>query len=40
MEVETGMVDMYAGAITRLCFLAGVGLGPKKGREAAARKSK
>jgi hypothetical protein len=28
------------GATTRLCFLAGVGLGTKKGREAAARKSK
>jgi hypothetical protein len=31
---------VYAGATTRLCFLAGVGLGTKKGREAAARKSK
>jgi hypothetical protein len=30
---------VYTGAITRICFLLGVGLGTKKGREAAARKS-
>ncbi|KAG9238175.1 hypothetical protein BJ875DRAFT_437747 [Amylocarpus encephaloides] len=31
---------VYAGACTRICFLAGVGLGTERGRNIAARKMK